>query len=57
MTSCASLHEKFVPSVVPKCSVSYYCSRAAIPTTFSWDPHASVIAFADLWSFRTMNSD
>ena len=48
MTSCANLHEKFVPSVVAKFSVSHYCSRAAIHTTFSYDPHASVIASADL---------
>ena len=55
MTSCTGLHEKSAPSVAATFLISYPCSRAAWHTTFLYDSRISVIAFADLWSFSTMN--
>ena len=57
ITCCTGFHEKSVPSAAATFLMSYPCSKAAWHTTFSYDSRARVIASADLWSLRSMNSD
>ena len=58
MTSCASLHKKNLFPLLQQHFQFHILALELVDTLqFSYDPGVSVITFANLWSFRTMNSD